>query len=213
MGRSSARMWPRKEGGDVHRVGILLGSFSSPRVLTHPPWGARVERQTNEIQVTTTHELLVSLGSPRVPMHFLVARGGRAQSQTNTEVATHALFERNRSNHHVCIVCTAPNRYGDWNPVVKTPCHITAALSYIHDVRRMVGANTVPTPCLHCLHPRRPPHGLCQHRASLCEPVLESTTSAAWSVPTLCLFMKVMEKFIDLGKQTVPSFDCVTARL
>jgi hypothetical protein len=27
--------------------------------------------------------------------------------------------------------------YGDWNPVVKTPCHITAALSFLHDVRRM----------------------------------------------------------------------------
>eukprot|EP01079_Euglenida_sp_SAG-EU17-18_P005441 gene5441-971_t len=28
-------------------------------------------------------------------------------------------------------------RYGDWNPVTKTPCQITAALSFIHDVRRM----------------------------------------------------------------------------
>jgi hypothetical protein len=28
-------------------------------------------------------------------------------------------------------------QFGDWNPITKTPCHITAALSYIHDVRRM----------------------------------------------------------------------------
>jgi len=32
------------------------------------------------------------------------------------------------------IFCT----FGDWNPILKTPCQITAALSYIHDVRRMV---------------------------------------------------------------------------
>jgi alpha-L-rhamnosidase len=32
------------------------------------------------------------------------------------------------------IFCT----FGDWNPILKTPCSITAALSYIHDVRRMV---------------------------------------------------------------------------
>tara|TARA_B110000208_G_scaffold187009_1_gene244420 strand:- start:1256 stop:4174 length:2919 start_codon:yes stop_codon:yes gene_type:complete len=28
--------------------------------------------------------------------------------------------------------------WGDWNPVVKTPCHITASASFIHDVRRIV---------------------------------------------------------------------------
>ena len=27
--------------------------------------------------------------------------------------------------------------FGDWNPVIKTPCHVTAAAAYIHDVMRM----------------------------------------------------------------------------
>jgi hypothetical protein len=27
--------------------------------------------------------------------------------------------------------------YGDWNPVVKTSCHVTAAGSFLHDVLRM----------------------------------------------------------------------------
>lgn len=31
------------------------------------------------------------------------------------------------------ILCT----WGDWNPVVRTPCTITAATSYIHDLQRM----------------------------------------------------------------------------
>jgi alpha-L-rhamnosidase len=31
------------------------------------------------------------------------------------------------------IFCT----WGDWNPVVKTDCHITAAASYLHDLQRM----------------------------------------------------------------------------
>jgi len=28
-------------------------------------------------------------------------------------------------------------QFGDWNPIEVTPCHLTASLSYIHDVRRM----------------------------------------------------------------------------
>ena len=34
-------------------------------------------------------------------------------------------------------------KWGDWNPVVKTPCHITAATSYIHDLQRMADMATV----------------------------------------------------------------------
>ena len=28
-------------------------------------------------------------------------------------------------------------QYGDWNPVVKTPCHVTSSMSFLHDVHRM----------------------------------------------------------------------------
>jgi alpha-L-rhamnosidase len=28
-------------------------------------------------------------------------------------------------------------KYGDWNPVVKTPCQVTSSMSFLHDVHRM----------------------------------------------------------------------------
>ena len=36
-----------------------------------------------------------------------------------------------------CDTVTSSRRYGDWNPVVKTPCPVTSSASFLHDLKRM----------------------------------------------------------------------------